>query len=273
MIQGMTGFGSAQCLLGKTKLVVEVKSLNHRYFDIALYLPTGFGSVENRIQQLTQKYVERGRVTVSVKIIHHWSTQVVVNKDIIRKYLQHGHDLAKEFHLENDLKLSDIVQLPGAIETKEAFLEVEQAWPILERCLRRSLEGLHHMRRREGRSLARDVADKLKGMDGRIRQIITRARTILKERQKELSVEEFQSFQKCCDISEETSRLTHYISEAKGLLRGTTPVGKKIDFIAQEMQRETNTIGSKLQDKIVIQAMVALKSKIEKIREQAQNIE
>ena len=163
--------------------------------------------------------------------------------------------------------------MPGAVETKESFLDPEQVWPALEKCLRRSLEGLNHMRSREGLSLAADVADKLKRMGEQIKHIKVRAKVVLKEKQKELSVEEFQSFQKGCDINEEMTRLAHYIDEVRRLLKSATSVGKKIDFIAQEMQRETNTIGSKLQDKTVIQAVVALKSKIEKIREQAQNIE
>lgn len=273
MIQGMTGFGSAQFAWGKTRLVVEVKSLNHRYFDIAFYLPAGFASVENRIQQLAQKYVERGRVTVSVKIAHKPVPEIVLNKDIVRKYLRYARDLAREFHLENDLQLSDMLHLPGAVETKESFLDAEQTWPTLAKCLQRSFEGLNHMRSREGRSLAADVADKLNRMGGQIKRIKARAKAVLKEEQEALSVEEFQSFQKGCDINEEMSRLAHYIDEVRRLLKSTTSVGKKIDFIAQEMQRETNTIGSKLQDKAVIQAVVALKSKIEKIREQAQNIE
>lgn len=254
-------------------VVVEAKSLNHRYFDIAYYLPGGFGSLENKIQQLAQKHIERGRVTVSVKITHKPAEEIILNKDAVRKYLRYAQELSREFQLENDLRLSDIVRLPGTVETRESFLDPVEAWPVLEKCLQKSFKALEQMRQREGRGLSADVADKLKRMRGQIRQIKTRAQAVLKEKRKTLAVEEFSSFQKGCDVNEEMSRLAHYIQEAGGLLRSNTPVGKKMDFIAQEMQREVNTIGSKLQDKIVVNAVVALKSKIEKIREQAQNIE
>ena len=129
------------------------------------------------------------------------------------------------------------------------------------------------MRRSEGRSLAADVANQLKRMTLQTKKIQKKAKFILNEKKKKLTNEEFRSLQRSSDVNEEVTRLLHYIDEIKPLLKGKISVGKKIDFIAQEMQRETNTIGSKLQDKVVSNAVIALKSKIEKIREQAQNIE
>lgn len=273
MIKGMTGFGGAQLRWKQVKLVVEVKSLNHRYFDIAFYLPGGFGSLEGKIQQLAQKHIERGRVTVSVKITQKPSQDIVLNKEVVQKYLRYARDLGREFHLENDLRLSDVVKLPGAVEMRESFLEPEAVWPALEKSLQQAFQGLDSMRQREGRSLVADINDKLKRMSRQIKKIKMRSRAVLQAKYKELTAEEFGSFQKGCDVNEEMSRLEHYIQEARELLKSAAAAGKKIDFIAQEMQRETNTIGSKLQDKIVVGAVVALKSKIEKIREQAQNIE
>lgn len=273
MIKGMTGFGGAQLMWKQVRLVVEVKSLNHRYFDIAFYLPGGFGSLEGKVQQIAQKHIERGRVTVSVKITQKPSQDIVLNKEVVQKYLRYARDLGREFHLENDLRLSDVVKLPGAVEMRESFLDPEAVWPALEKSLRRAFQGLDLMRQREGRSLAADINDKLRRMSRQIKKIKMRSRAVLQAKHKELSAEEFGSFQKGCDVNEEMSRLEHYIQEACLLLKSAVPAGKKIDFIAQEMQRETNTIGSKLQDKIVVGAVVALKSKIEKIREQAQNIE
>ena len=273
MIRGMTGFGGAQLQWKKVKLAVEAKSLNHRYFDVAFYLPGGFGSLEGKIQQIAQKYIERGRVTVSIKITQKPSQDIVLNKEVAQKYLRYARDLARELHLENDLRLSDIIRLPGAVETRESSLDPEVVWPALEKSLRRAFQGLDQMRQREGRSLAADIHDKLKRMTRQIKKIKTRLKIILQAQRKELTAEEFGALQKGCDINEEMSRLEHYIQEARAFLKSGVSAGKKIDFIAQEMQRETNTIGSKLQDKIVVGAVVALKSKIEKIREQAQNIE
>ena len=121
--------------------------------------------------------------------------------------------------------------------------------------------------------MAVDVGDKTKRMLLQVKKIRARAAIILKQKKKKLTVEEFKSFQKNIDIEEEITRLSHYIYEVKQLLKSLVPIGKKMDFIAQEMQRETNTIGSKLQDSAVSNAVIALKSKIEKIREQSQNIE
>ena len=273
MIHGMTGFGGAQLVWKKIKLVVEVKSLNHRYFDVAFYLPSGFGALENKIQQLAQKHIERGRVTISIKVAQKPSQDILLNKEAVQKYLKYARDLAREFHLENDLRLSDVVRLPGAVEIRESFLDPEAVWPLLEKGLQRAFQELDRMRQSEGRSLVADIGGRLKEMIQQIKKIKTRSKAVLQAKRKELAAEEFGAFQKGSDVNEETSRLEHYIQEARSLLKSGEAAGKKIDFIAQEMQRETNTVGSKLQDKIVVGAVVTLKSKIEKIREQAQNIE
>lgn len=273
MIKGMTGFGSAQISTGKIKVVAEVKSVNHRYFDISYYLPPGFGALENRVRQMVQKDIERGKVTVSVKVTQKHERKVSLNKEVVGRYLKYARSLAKEYHLKDDLQLSNVISLPGIFETQESPLDTEVFWPALEKCLKRALAGLDGMRKREGRSLTADVSDKLKRMSLQAKKIQSKSKQILSEQIKKLPPEEYKSFEKGCDINEEISRLTHYIDEMKALLKSDAAIGKKADFIAQEMQRETNTIGSKLQDKVVSSAVIALKSKIEKIREQAQNME
>lgn len=273
MIKGMTGFGSCELTSGSIKAIVEIKSLNHRYFDISYYLPIGFGSIEQKLRQLVQKSVHRGRVTVAVKITEKPTQTVIFHKEVVKIHLGYAKQLQKEFGLENDLSLSDVVRLPGVIETKESLVSPENVWPSLQKSLSKALTALELMRKSEGKSLSKDVTEKLKGMSAQLKTIQDRAKAILAEAKKQLPPEEFSSLQKSLDINEEISRSKHYILEVKALLRSNASVGKKIDFIAQEMQRETNTIGSKLQDKIVSNAVIALKSKIEKIREQAQNIE
>jgi len=188
-------------------------------------------------------------------------------------HLKNINRLKKEFGIKGDLSLPDLVRLPGVLETREIMVDPEVLWPAMEKCFKRALRGLVSMRRSEGRSLAADVMDKLRRMSLEVKKIRNKAKAILSEKKKKLTVEEFRSFQRGSDVNEEITRLLHYIDEIKPLLKSTVSVGKKIDFIAQEMQRETNTIGSKLQDKVVSNAVIALKSKIEKIREQAQNIE
>lgn len=273
MIRGMTGFGQAQVLSGKIKALIEIKSVNQRYLDINYFLPVGFGSAENKIRQMIQKEIHRGRITVSMKIVQKEEQEVSLNRRIARMHLRNAVRLKKEFGVKGELSLSDLVRLPGVLETSETVISPEALWPVLEKGFTKALAGLVSMRASEGRSLAMDVRGQLIRMTLQVKKIQNKVKTILSEKKKKLTKEELRSFERNSDVSEETARLLHYIEEIKPLLKGTTSVGKKVDFIAQEMQRETNTIGSKLQDKTVSNAVIALKSKIEKIREQSQNIE
>ena len=273
MIKGMTGFGQAQLLAGKVKALIEIKSVNHRYLDVNYFLPVGFGSAENKIRQIIQQELYRGRIIVSMKITHKEEAEATLNKNVVERHIKNINRLKKEFGIKEALSLSDLVKLPGVLETRETMVTPEELGHVLEKSFKRALNGLITMRKREGRSLAFDIMDQLKRMSLQINKIKKESKLILTEKKKQLTHEEFRSLQKSSDVNEEITRLGHYIEEVKPLLKGNVPVGKKIDFIAQEMQRETNTIGSKLQDKLVSSAVIALKSKIEKIREQAQNIE
>ena len=273
MITGMTGFGSAQFNVGKLKGLIEVKSVNHRYLDIAFYLPTGFGMVEGKIRELLAKILTRGRVTVSIRITDKPRQEVSFNEDMIEEYLAHARSIEKKYKLVNNLTLADFIRMPGVVDVKEVFVEAADMWPAIDRGMAAALKSLKVMRQREGKSLAMDINDKLKKMTARLKGIEKRSAEILKSKQKTMKQEEFSSFQKSIDINEEVARFNHYIEEMGALLKVEVPVGKKLDFIAQEMQRETNTLGSKLQDDLVSNSVIALKSKIEKIREQANNIE
>lgn len=273
MIRGMTGFGSAQFSDGNFKAVVEIKSLNHRYLDVVYYLPAGFSVAENKIRVLIQKNIERGRISVFLKLFHKSQTEIFLNTKAVSQYLRYAKQLERNFRLKNDLALSDLIRLPGVVEAKEAVVSPEDAWGLLEKYFAQALQGLIVMKKREGKSLAADISGNLKRMTAQIQKVRQRVEVVLREKRKSFSLEEFQSFQKNSDIHEEISRLEHYIEELSLLLKNDKSIGKNIDFIAQEMQRETNTIGSKLLDKTVSNAVIALKSRIEKIREQSQNIE
>ena len=166
------------------------------------------------------------------------------------------------------------MRLPGVIETKATvFVQAGELWPVLEKSLHKAVAGVLAMRRREGKALRADINGHLMRMGLRIRSIKARTSALLKESKGKMASDEFSSYQKSNDINEETARLEHYIDEAKILLRQAEGAGKKLDFIAQEMQRETNTIGSKVQDKVVAASVIAIKSKVEKIREQSNNVE
>jgi len=273
MITGMTGFGSSDISTTTIKGAVEIKTVNHRYFDISYYFPTGFGSIEERVRKIIQEEVKRGKVTVAVKINQRLAQTGALNHTSVKRYLEVAKLLEKNYGLKNQLTVSDLLRLPGVIDVQDQTLDVEEVWPAIEKALQKSLRSLVLMRQREGKTLARDINDKLKIMSSEIVRIRLRAKALLSEKKKTATNDEFSSYQKSNDINEELTRLSHYISETRALLKTGELVGKKFDFVAQEMQRETNTIGSKVQDHTVSNAVIALKSKIEKIREQSQNVE
>jgi len=273
MITGMTGFGASEIAFGKVKGVVEIKSVNHRYLDVAFYLPVGFSSVEDKIQKIVGQKINRGRVTVSVKITERPHTNILLNQEAVKRYLDFAKALGQKHRIKNDITVADIMRLPGVVEAKEVFVEAAALWPVLEKSLQKAVDGLVIMRKREGKSLYGDISGQLKRMLLQISRIKSRSSALLKDKKSHLPADEFSSYQKSNDINEELQRLAHYIEEAKILLRQEGGVGKKMDFIAQEMQRETNTIGSKVQDKEVAAAVIAIKSKVEKIREQSNNVE
>ncbi len=273
MISGMTGFGAADFSVAKIKGTVEIKTVNHRYLDPAYYLPSGFSSYEERISKLVAKNLKRGRVTISVKITEKPSVNIVLNQDAVKRYIDFGKSLSKQFRMNNDLSTADIMRLPGVVEAKEVFVEANTLWPVVAKAIDKALVSVVAMRRREGSSLKMDIGGQLGRMQKCINQIKTRAQGLLKQKKGTSTPEEFAIYQKSNDINEELSRLSHHIDEAKALLSLSQEAGKKLDFIAQEMQRETNTIGSKVQDKEISANVIALKSKVEKIREQANNVE
>ncbi|MBF0490821.1 MAG: YicC family protein [Candidatus Omnitrophica bacterium] len=273
MISGMTGYGTSDMGLGRVKGTVEIKTVNHRYLDPAYYLPSGFSSYEDKVQKIIARHLKRGRVTISIRITEKPQMTITVNKEAVKKYADIAKALAKELNLKNDFSTADLLKMPGVVEAKETYVQAVDIWPVAEKAIEKALVAVVAMRKREGRSLASDINGQLKKMTTRISQIKTRASNLLKEQKVKLTSEEYASYQKSNDINEELSRLAHHISEAKNLLKTSNGAGKQLDFIAQEMQRETNTIGSKVQDNQISAAVIALKAKVEKIREQANNVE
>lgn len=273
MISGMTGFGASEVRLGKVRGTIEIKSVNHRYLDPAYYLPSGFSSYEDKVQKIIARHLKRGRVTISVRIIEKPEMTIIVNKEAVKRYAQIASSLAKELKIANNISTADLLKMPGVVEAKETFVQATDIWPEVEKAIERALVSVVAMRKREGKSLAADINDQLKRMSVRIGQIKARANALLKEKKQKLTNDEFLSYQKSNDINEELTRLAHHIEEAKNLLKSSEGAGKKLDFIAQEMQRETNTIGSKVQDHHISGSVIALKAKVEKIREQANNVE
>src|SRR3989338_4923917 len=135
MINGMTGFGSAFFAAGNLKGAFEIKTVNHRYFDIVFYLPPGFAAAEDKIRQLVGKVIDRGRITVSVKITEKPHISLIFNKDVVGEYLRYAKTLQKEYRLTNNLTVAELIRLPGVVEAREAVLDSEGLWPALEKSI------------------------------------------------------------------------------------------------------------------------------------------
>lgn len=272
MIKGMTGFGHAVFSKGKIKAAVELKSVNHKYLDVTYYLPNGFGAMESRIKSVLQKSIQRGRVTASLRFLEKPDNVITLHKDTVKSYMTYMRSLRKEFKLDGNMGLTDVVHLPGVFESREAMISPDMVWTDVEKAFRHAINALTLMRKKEGQSIVRDMSSQLKQMASDVNHIKARAKLILDDKRKTTPIEELASFQKSNDVNEEIERLSHFVIEVRALLK-KDEAGKQIDFYAQEMHRETNTIGSKIQDKLVSRHVVSLKSLIDKIREQAQNIE
>lgn len=273
MIKGMTGFGTTNFHIDNIKGFIEVKSVNHRYLDLSFYLPVGFGAIENKIRNRIAKELSRGRVTVSVRMLDKPMQKITFNENIIQDYLEHAKRLEKKYQLKNDLSLADLIRMPGVVDMKEVFIEASDVEAIILKHLEKALKDLQLMREREGKSLVKDISRKLTTMIRCVKTIEKRLVAMLKVAKTAMKPDEFASYQNDNDINEEVARFSHYIAEMKNLLNSKVPVGKKLDFIAQEMQRETNTMGSKVQDDVISNQVITLKSHIEKIREQGNNVE
>jgi len=269
----MTGFGTTQVAVSSVKVQIDIKTVNHRYLDLSFHVPIGFASVEHKIKQLIQQKMQRGRITIGIRIVQSPGKEISLNRDVAKKYVQYARLLQRDMKESTELTVRDVIGLPGVIDVHDFLVTADDVWPLLERGIKRAVDDLVGMRRREGKSLAQDVRKQLKTIVSDVKRIRLRSERILAHKKKDLTSDEFKAFQRTIDVNEELARLGHHCAEMIRQLSLSTSVGKQIDFVAQEMQREVNTVGSKLQDMVATNAVIAMKSAIEKIREQAQNIE
>lgn len=273
MIRGMTGFGRQGFTKSKIKGLVELRSLNHKYFDVAFHLPNGFGSFEEKLKRLLHKDIMRGKVNASLVLTCRPDDRIAVRKDIASNYLKTFKTLNKSLHLKSDLGLSNVVTLPGVIRCEEYQISPEQLWPQAERATKIALASLVKMRQAEGKSLYLDIADKINKIQAELKLIPLRVKQIIAAKKSSLPAEEFSAFLKGSDINEELTRLSYHLKSIKSKLSDNGAVGKELDFIAQELQREINTISAKLLDHAISARVIKIKSLVEKIREQLQNVE
>jgi len=293
MIRSMTGYGEAEKEVAGFSLRVELRSLNHRFLDISLKLPQELSSYEELIRGEVKKRISRGRIDifVSLKPISGKVLTLEVNEEAVREVADSLKKLKKEAKLSGKVDINTILRLPGLIELKPKKLEdSDELKKAVEETLSSALSLLEEARTREGEALSQAIATSITKIEEEVRGIEEEAPKIqeelyqkLKERLSalapEVSLDEKRLFEEAVyytdrfDITEELTRLKAHLAEMRRLLSATEPVGRKLDFLIQELNRETNTLGSKVKKLEFTKGVLSIKSEIEKIREQAQNIE
>lgn len=292
MIKSMTGFGRCEIMENNRKFTVELKSVNHRYLDVNIKMPKKLGFFESNIRTLLKEYMQRGKVDVFISYEDYTEENFALkyNEDVASAYLKYLNQMAETFALENDIRVSTLSRYPEVFTMEEQSVDEKELWSILEKALRGACEQFVESRIAEGEHLATDLCDKLDAMSGYVDFIEERSPVILAEYRKRLEekvqelladrqidegriVTEVTIFADKICVDEETVRLRSHIESTKAALKEGGSIGRKLDFIAQEMNREANTILSKTTDLTISDIGINLKTDIEKVREQIQNIE
>lgn len=292
MIKSMTGFGRCEITEENYKFTVELKSVNHRYLDMNVKLPKKLSFFESAIRSLLKEYAERGKVDVFVTYEDFTENNFSLkyNEAIAAQYLSYCREMSETFGLDNDIRVSTLSHLPEVFVMEEQNIDEKELWAGLEKAFRGAAEQFTESRTKEGRHLKIDLIEKLEGMLTYVDYIEERSPVIVSEyRQKltdkihELLVDkqldesriatEVTIFADKICVDEEIVRLRSHITSMRAALENGGGVGRKLDFIAQEMNREANTILSKTTDLQISDVGINLKTDIEKVREQIQNIE
>lgn len=292
MIKSMTGFGRGHKVLNGRDITVEIRSVNHRYYEFSSRLPRSLGYVEERLKSLLQGRISRGKVEVSVLLnnVEAADEKITINHEIVKEYIDALRSVKEEFGLTDDLSLSNVLRVPDAFTVVKTETDEEQLWEDIKSTAEEALEHFISMREKEGERMKQDVLSRLARIEEWVGVVETRSPLVVEDYRKRLydkmcevlsttNIDEGRIlleagiFSEKTAVDEETVRLRSHIEQFRGLLESGEPVGRKLDFLVQEMNRETNTIGSKVQDIEVTRIVVDQKSEIEKIREQIQNIE
>lgn len=292
MIKSMTGFGRYETVTDEYRIAVEIKSVNHRYCDLNIKLPKKFNEIENTLRMMMKEIAERGKVDVYVSYEDYAGrgTHVHYHPQIAKEYVKVAAQVAEEFELHNSLSAERLLGFADVISLEEESNDLESVFPIVTQTLRKAGEQFIASREREGEQLYQDIKGKLAYLLTLVAQVEERSPQMLQEHRQKLleKVQELLGDRKIDEgilatelivyadkvcVDEETVRLRSHIDAMSETLDMQEAIGRKLDFIAQEMNREANTILSKANDKELSGIAINLKTEIEKIREQIQNIE
>ncbi|MBU5472798.1 YicC/YloC family endoribonuclease [Roseburia sp. MSJ-14] len=292
MIKSMTGFGRCEIADKERKITVEMKAVNHRYLDVNIKMPKKLNFFESSIRTLLKEYIQRGKVDIFIIYEDYTENNVILkyNQELAAEYVKYIRQMAEDFSLNNDLQACTLSRYPEVLTMEEQTVDEDALWATLEKAIRGAAEQFVETRIKEGNNLRDDLMQKLDGMIQYVDEIEKRSPEIIAEyRQKlqdkvnellndtqieesRLATEVTLFADKIC-TDEETVRLKSHILATKETLSQGGSIGRKLDFIAQEMNREANTILSKANDLTVSDIAINLKTDIEKVREQIQNIE
>jgi uncharacterized protein (TIGR00255 family) len=293
-MKSMTGYGRGDASQDGFKITVELSSVNRKQSEIFVNLPREMEMLEAPIRDLINRYIARGRLTVRVGLhagASKQSARMHLNIPLAKAYARELAKLSKQLNLPGPVTLDHLARAPGVFQTDEQIAEEEDFWPAVEKALKKALDAMVKMRKREGEHLRHDLAQRINHMRKAAAKIqknapgvAERYRKQLVERIKTAGLEapgtdddrllkEVVYFADRSDISEELTRLQSHFKQFDDCYNSREPVGRMLDFLAQEMNREVNTIGSKANDSLISREVVTLKAELEKFREQAQNVE
>ena len=292
MIYSMTGYGRAQQLIGGRDISVEIRSVNHRFFEFSTRLPRSMGYLEEMLKGLVHSQVSRGKIDLSLTVLalEEPGAQVLLNRPLAEGYLAALRELGQQLDVEDDISLSGLARFGDIFVLRKNEVDEDALSSAVKEVATQALEHYMSMRRNEGEKLRDDIISRLDNILGYVAQVEERAPQLAEQYRERL-------YQKLCEVlenqqvdqqrilteaaifaektavDEETVRLRSHLSQLREILSGQGQVGRKLDFLVQEMNREANTIGSKAHDIEIARVVVEIKSEIEKIREQIQNIE
>lgn len=292
MIKSMTGYGRCEKIDENKKIVIDIKSVNHRYSDVSVKVPRAYGYTEDKIRDYVSSRVSRGKIDVFVYIEFYTNGDklVVLDKALVKNYYSVLEEIKAECGIEDRIKLSDVSSFRDVFVTKQEDEDKEQVWQMILECLEPAMDDFISAREREGSRMAADLREHaeliLKDV-AVIEEIMPEAEKEYAEKLRQRMTELLGDFNidesrlltevaimadRIC-VSEELARLKSHFVELENILALDEPIGRKLDFLIQEINRETNTIGSKANDFGVAKTVVNIKAEIEKLREQIQNIE
>ena len=292
MIKSMTGFGRGHKVLNGRDITVEIRSVNHRYYEFSSRLPRSLNYVEERLKSLLQGRISRGKVEVSVLLnnVEAADEKITINRDVVREYIEALRSVKGEFGLTDDLALSNVLRIPDAFTVVKTETDEEQLWEDIKSTAEEALEHFISMRENEGARMKQDVLSRLAKIEEWVGVVETRSPQVVEDYRKRLydkmcevlsssNIDENRIlleagiFSEKTAVDEETVRLRSHLAQLDSLLAGGGAIGRKLDFLIQEINRECNTTGSKCSDITIARDVVDMKAEVEKIREQIQNIE